>query len=99
MNRKEIRQYKNITAGIKEIQKALNTDSGGDRKQLEKKKRELLKDKQLIDEWVERIDDAVLYTIFHLKAREHRTDEYIAETLGYSRPAITRMINNYLHTH
>lgn len=54
---------------------------------------EILKD---TEEWLEKINDPIIYSIFRLKLKDNLTNQQIGNELGYSRSRITQIINAYL---
>ena len=49
-----------------------------------------------LEEWLEDIQDPLLYRIFKLKLKDGMSDKRIGTELVYSRSRITQMINGYL---
>ena len=49
-----------------------------------------------VEEWVDQIEDPLLYFIFRKKLRENMTNAQIGEAVGYSRQRIDQLINEYL---
>lgn len=49
-----------------------------------------------VEEWVDHIDDPLLYHIFRQKLRHGKTNAEIGEELNYSRQRIDQLINGYL---
>ena len=49
-----------------------------------------------VEEWVNHIDDPLIYHIFRQKLRYGKTNAEIGEELNYSRQRIDQLINGYL---
>lgn len=49
-----------------------------------------------LEDWLEDIQDPLLYTIFKLKLKDGLSDKQIGEELGYCRSRITQLINEHL---
>ena len=49
-----------------------------------------------LEDWLEDIEDPLLYRIFKLKLKDGMSDKRIGDELGYSRSRITQMINGHL---
>ena len=49
-----------------------------------------------VEEWVDHIDDPLIYHIFRQKLRHGKTNAEIGEELNYSRQRIDQLINGYL---